>query len=642
MKKSTKVPRIEENPIGSGLTRTIISNEDLQMIRKITNPRGKFPFFYNDSKEKKDENKIKIGKDPDYFKENYENAKMILAALERRWNEGLPLSILVTKEMQSGKTSDIKCFIETCIPAEILLSERVFTTGDPDLALREQTQNDLEGLMKVEGIKKILNLDGEDFDLSRVKVLIIDEDHFAQGEDSLVHRLYQRSTDPSRLTIRITATPGGMSLFGFEMLTLKKGKGYYGIPQFLANDQIMDINVMLREGGADQRNRNPYFFDDQDEEEDVVERQRIKPTFSGLIDLLASKEDGGIGLMTTSEPLGSKIKIQNYLNKTGQEIDLIIIAHTNLEKKDNTRTIGSSILLAQNSVMDGKKVLLIVQESLKAGYNLDNVCRRDDRKIGNTVKNKVVFAIETRDPNGNSHLQGLIGRLCGYHTNRDVVIAGNLKLCQWYRNLCDGTVDLKKFDKEVSEILRANGRPLNPATHVETIVSLTGGKTSTIPVILDWEDYSKDLRKLKFVIEKSGFEPEALELLLNNCMRSNENKFGFFEKGKMVSVGVKDSVNDSKGELYYPNCKALSNNLKDQDLFMKLVEDAEMGRVTMESFSNRSKGNRNSARVNVGIFFVDSGEEKRIVLCLKGEFVEEEVNFSVKETTMYTKVNNLQ
>jgi hypothetical protein len=122
MKKSTKVPGIEEKPIGSGLTRTSISNEDLQMIRKITNPRGKFPFFYNDSKEKKDENKIKLGKDPDYFKENYENAKMILAALERRWNEGLSLSILVTKEMQSGKTSDIKCFVETCIHAEILLS----------------------------------------------------------------------------------------------------------------------------------------------------------------------------------------------------------------------------------------------------------------------------------------------------------------------------------------------------------------------------------------------------------------------------------------------------------------------------------------------------------------------------------------
>jgi hypothetical protein len=620
---------------------SMIGEEDLRILRKMAKKRGGFPFFYNDSKEKKDEERAKKGKDPEYFKENYENAKMILSTLKIRWEKGLSLCIMVTKEMQAGKTSDLKCFIETCIPPEIPVDERVFTTGDPDLALREQTQNDLEGLMVVEGLKKILNQEEESYDLSKVKVLIVDEDHFGQGEDSLVHQLYQKTNSPDRITIRVTATPSGMSMFDFEILRLKKGKGYYGIIQFLANDQIIDLNTMLAEGSRGQRNPNPYFFDDLDTEGDVVERQRIKPTFAGMLDKLAAQEDGGIGLMTTRDPLGSKKRIQNYYNKKGLEIDQILIAHTNESKKDNTRSIASIILRAQNLVMEGRKVLLIVQEALKAGYNLDNVCRSTDRERGDTVKNKVVFGVEIREPNANSHLQGILGRLCGYHNNTEAIIAANIGLCRQYRNFCEGSIDLKRYDREVSELERSNGRPMNPATHVATVFKKTSARTSSIPIVLGWGDYKNDLRNAKYAISKAEFEVESLGNLLEKCMISNKEKFGKSEPGKMVSVGARDSVTDSRGKLYYPNCKALSNNIKDPESFMKTVKDAEEGKVTMESFSKRSKGNRNSDSVNVGIFFVDSGTDKKIVLCLKGEFIEEEKNFSVKDTTMYTKVDNL-
>ena len=67
-----------------------------------------------------------------------------------------------------------------------------------------------------------------------------------------------------------------------------------------------------------------------------------------------------------------------------------------------------------------KNIVLIIIASLSAGHDLKS------------LKEKVRFVIETRGSQLANVAQGLPGRLCGYHKNRDLIIYANKNILELY------------------------------------------------------------------------------------------------------------------------------------------------------------------------------------------------------------------
>jgi hypothetical protein len=634
-----------------------MEKETKELLEKVDSFSKKKPFWlvYDDSYEREDTKRVKKGLTPLFYKENYENAKIIRQALEERYEAGETLSLIVVKEMQSGKTDDFKCFLVTCVRRDIIpVEERLFTTGDPDVALRKQAINDLGEQIRVEGIKKLLTRNEKNPFLEEIKLLCIDEDQFAQGQNSQVHKLYNEINDSERILIRITATPGGQSLFDHKIVRLKKGKGYRGISHFLASDQIRDLNILLEEGPSFQKNRNPYFYEEAGGNPySVVPSLIIKPTFASLLTNLSNPSEflghpfkGGLAVATTSNPLELKRVVDGFAKKMRLDIEVEIASSVSAKREGSDREISESIEYATKGCMKKKNVLLLVEESCKAGLNYDSVIKElsefeeapDYKKIGNTPKNKLVFSIETREANANSILQGLPGRSFGYHENSSCVIYTHLEVCRLYRDYSEERITLQHYDSSISEVTRSSGRGrISPATHVKSVQTVSGGKTQTTSITLGWDSYEEDFKTQRFSIIRAGYDPDLVLEVLKKSICSNKSNFG--KKGK-TRVGKKQMVEGTNGEILHPTSVTLSSySEKEKHKLMKMVSRAEDQEIYLESFY---KKNLNTPDINVGLIFVDemyNGEPKKIIICLKGDFIPRTETISHKDTTMYTKVD---
>ena len=84
---------------------------------------------------------------------------------------------------------------------------------------------------------------------------------------------------------------------------------------------------------------------------------------------------------------------------------------------------------------------------------------------------------------------------------------------------------------------------------------------------------------------------------------------------------------------------SISNN-KDKNQFLTSYENFAKGNGSMEHFTHRSKDNPNRDSINVGIKFNE--EKGRFLLCLKGEWVDEEVTSTFVDKTYFPRINTLQ
>ncbi len=537
-----------------------------------------------------------MGIKSDYYDENFLNVKAIVDAIIERYKHIRPLHFLIVGQMQSGKTNNIKCFLETSC-GRIPLESRLFTCGDGDETIFNQNWIRLKDVIQVRKIVKFNRaVRTGKIDLNEIKLLILDEDQFAQGENSQVHILMKTLYEnyPDLIVLRITGTPGGMSSYGFKTIHMKTGQGYVGPAEFLKRGQIKDISKCYVEGGLFYGKKDPYFYTNFSVPGTtaIVIKNHLKEELSRLVSL------GGYGCMRYDKPDVAKREIESYAKLMGWDLE-IVIAHTNHAKSGHYNSIEMELKNAKLYCLKyGKPVLVIFQGALKAGFDFDA-----DYIAGEKIKDKLVFFYELTDTNWNSHLQGGPGRCSGYHNNTKVHIYANLELVQLYADWVNGHISHEELDIRIGQVDRAKtpGSPVNAATHVKTIKREHKIKTWMDAIELD-EDYQTQLlgmrKKLASIGE--GFEPEPLIDLLETFEKDNMHTFGFHKPETQVTKSEK-SYN---GKDYFMNGKTWSNYQETQRY--KFEKDLEKivneGKITRENVKNHRNA---KVKMNVAIYTYD-------------------------------------
>jgi len=306
--------------------------------------------------------------------------------------------IHVVAPTQSGKTG-------TVIHLAHLMSDKNFilTSGMMENQLYNQNSyiaenyaNNIKAvkvheLLKAPNPKKIVD------ELS-IDVIVIDESHYGIGKESRLDKLigYIAKKCPNLIIIWVGAT-------GYQLIHSKEiddtiqmivPKNYYGVSDILKSEKLIDNSkfTYLEEVSSDVRNSANIDYG-------VV----INDDFKEVLNYFKSFTNG-LGIIRTNKKDTAEV-IKVALNNSFPYAKVLIA----------TSDTGISDTVKDAQMISRKKrCILIVVQGLKAGVDLGS------------TKSDVRFVIETYKTMA-SITQGLVGRVCGYHNNNDILIITNKK-----------------------------------------------------------------------------------------------------------------------------------------------------------------------------------------------------------------------
>jgi hypothetical protein len=314
--------------------------------------------------------------------------------------------------MQSGKTGSIKHLCNLILPEINFLKENesvMFLTSIRDKDLYEQNvralENDLSNII-VTKMDDFKNTGMIEIDKNNVKLIIRDEDQYGCGTDSTFDNGFFhdiRLFNDSIPLISVSATP-------YDVIDAKN-KGYtLDVINGVRSSNYYGITEMLEDGIVSNIENNYQHFTTSDEDISFLSDE-IKNCVLHL-----NKFENGIGIIRTSKT-SEAIELKNQLNFIKKDFETIIIGckdGCDYEIKDGLRVLPRMIK-NQN-----KKVIVLVMDALTAGKDLKS------------LKEHVRFVIETRKSQLANCVQGLPGRICGYHSNRDIKIYANKRILEYF------------------------------------------------------------------------------------------------------------------------------------------------------------------------------------------------------------------
>jgi len=252
---------------------------------------------------------------------------------------------------------------------------------------------------------------------------------------------------------------------------------------------------------------------------------------------------------------------------------------------------------------------LVVVNALSAGKDLGD------------LKKYVRLVIETRKNAVANGSQGLIGRICGYHKNKNIKIVGSLPVLENYAALENDSKVMNdpKFISSTLELgldlstqLKKGANTKTKIKYNQTIKKFnasdirkeTPALRRLISTNLMWED-------LKRTIKKPG---------LAEKLRGHRDKNG---------IERRSAINTQRKSLY----------VKNPELFDKIFEECENSTIDFgQRFHRfRSEGNDESRlRIKVGIIFDDTAKGLPFyVIKRNDDGVEETTEASVRNTSCY-------
>lgn len=330
--------------------------------------------------------------------------------------------------MQSGKSGTAYFLCNYVLPEIGFLNEKesiLFVTSMRDKDLYEQNKTNMEkdfydvsiqsycqSYIQVYKMNEFFRMPNphkvvRDF---KVKLIIRDEDQYGSGEDGCFDTAFfnaLRERIPNICLLSISATPydildAKLNGYDVDVIEGERPENYYGITEMLNDGRIQDYP--------------PNFQPVQERVEDGETIYSIHPLMNNYILHLLNFQDG-LGIVRvskTSKALALRTVIRN---RYGDELDTICIGSDS--ECDNPIKEGldevTKMVLRQK-----KRVVLIVVQALSAGKDMRN------------LKEKVRFGIESRGSQLANGAQGVAGRLCGYHNNRDFRLMANMELLQHY------------------------------------------------------------------------------------------------------------------------------------------------------------------------------------------------------------------
>jgi len=231
-----------------------------------------------------------------------------------------------------------------------------------------------------------------------IDVIVIDESHYGVGQESRLDKLitFLSSKCPQLIIIWVGAT--GYQLVHSDVIddTIQMivPKEYYGVSDILKSKKFIDNNsfTYLDVIGKELRNKANIDYG-------AVINQDFKKVL-----LYFKSFNNGLGIIRTNKKDTAEI-IKVALNNS-YPYAKILVATSDTGISD---TVKDAQMISRK-----KRTILIVVQGLKAGVDLGE------------TKSSIRFVIETYKTMA-AVTQGLIGRVCGYHENRDCLIVSNRK-----------------------------------------------------------------------------------------------------------------------------------------------------------------------------------------------------------------------
>ena len=329
--------------------------------------------------------------------------------------------------MQSGKTGTIKHLCNLILPKIKFIDDHesiLFLTSMSDKDLKNQNIRSLEGYdsniyvmpmykFKSHGVAEVENLN--------VKLIVRDEDQYGCGKESSFDTAFFnniRKLVPDLPLLSVSATP-------FDILDAKVKGIDVNVINGLRHENYFGITEMLNLNLIKTLPDGYEHFEVQDDKSLLSD-----PIKKSVIKLKNSEK--GFGIIRCKNTYQAVELKQHLMGLEKDGIETIIIGCRKEIGADLPIQEGLSILPRKIRV-EKKKVILLVMGALSAGKDL--------RKL----KNDVRFLIETRSQQVANCVQGLPGRVCGYHMNRDILIFANKKIAEYYS---DFEIDTSLFNDE--------------------------------------------------------------------------------------------------------------------------------------------------------------------------------------------------
>lgn len=446
--------------------------------------------------------------------------------------------------MQSGKSGTIYFLCNYVLPAIGLVREYesiLFVTSMRDTDLYEQncrvlqrdyydaaTNQIMHSKLKVMKMSDFFNHPNphkvvNEFD---VQLIVRDEDQYGCGEESSFRvaffaELRRRIADIKLLAV--SATPYDILDAQYngeadvDVVVGVRPPEYYGISEMLQEGLIEDIPVDFKPLQS-QRIEGETFY-------------TVHPKVEEYVNHLNTFENG-LGVIRESNTSRAtelrKLIREEYRNECKV---LLIGSNTVCDFSINEGIKEISDLILKR----GQRVVLIIVQALTAGKDLG------------MLKEKVRFGIEPRDKQLANGAQGITGRFCGYHKNRDIKLMASLELLNHYAQF---EQDWEIFaDPEWRNTLyNANIRGLS--THTKFVKNQSQGVFTPVENI-EFISYSelltdKGRSKLQFI------DDDAYNRLVNffePTFYNGETKGTRFNQ-KGVTVRIASGYNQNSNRVY--------------------------------------------------------------------------------------------
>lgn len=361
-----------------------------------------------------------------------------------------------------------------------------------------------------------------------IGLFIRDEDHFGAGIDSTFDCGFMqelRMQLPEMPLVTVSATPFDVldSIDkGFAITTVHGAvpAEYLGITQMLQLGLIEDIDPTF----------TPFVSSCDDSGRTIYQ---ISTKLEEYMNHLLSFNSGlGIIRVGSSEEAFLLRRIAN--NRYQQDIKTIAIGSD--AGCDYSISEGiSQIKILINT--QGKRVLLVVVNALSAGKDFKS------------LKEKVRFGIETRRLQLANGAQGIPGRMCGYHSNRNFKLLAPINLLTKYsefENDCSLINDADWRDELISFGIRGL------STQVK--LQLKRKKGEFTPIVSDPVKISFDELRTQTGRSFLHFlEDDAYNLLLRSFERDvwyEENGFRLKSRNSKTTIRVASNYNKTDNRVY--------------------------------------------------------------------------------------------
>ncbi len=330
--------------------------------------------------------------------------------------------------MQSGKSGTAYFLCNYILPEIGFLDEKesvLFVTSMRDTDLYEQNKSNMEKDFYDVSVKSYCQSYIQVYKMNeffrtpnphkvvrdfKVKLIIRDEDQYGCGEASSFDAAFfnaLRERIPNICLLSISATPydildAKLNGYPVDVVEGERPKNYYGISE------------MLEEGLI--RNYPDDFTPVIERVEEGETIFSIHPLLNSHIQHLLNFEDG-LGIVRVTNTASALALRTVVNNRYEDELTAVCIG----SDSDCDYSIREGLDEVSKLVLRQKqRIVLIVVQALSAGKDMRN------------LKEKVHFGIESRGSQLANGAQGIAGRLCGYHNNRDFRLMANVELLEHY------------------------------------------------------------------------------------------------------------------------------------------------------------------------------------------------------------------